>query len=179
MVITKDFKIITERLLLVPINILYQADIFQEFTEDVARYLVPQPTGDIDDTISFINDSLEKTLGGQELQLVALDKKTKEFLGCLGLHEINTKKPELGLWFKKSVWGLGYGKESMLALKNWAEANLEYENIIYPVFKDNLPSRKIAEFLGGKIIKEFIGKNFKGEESEEIEYLIEKKSKAI
>jgi len=174
MVITKDFKIITERLLLVPINILYQADIFREFTEDVARYLVPQPTGDINDTVNFINDSFEETRQGRELQLIALDKKTKEFLGCVGLHKINTKKPEFGLWFKKSVWGLGYGKDSMLALKNWAEVNLEYEYIIYPVFKDNLPSRKIAEFLGGKIAREFIGKNFKGEESEEIEYLIEK-----
>lgn len=172
MKISQDFKIITERLSLVPIDVIYKDDIFREFTEGVATYLTPQPTGDINDTISFINKSREKTLRGEELQLVALDKNTNEFLACLGLHDINTKKPELGLWFKKSVWGRGYGKESMLALKKWAEENLDYDNITYPVFKDNLPSRKIAEFLDGKIVREFIGKNNKGIEHEEVEYYI-------
>jgi RimJ/RimL family protein N-acetyltransferase len=175
MIITKDFEITTERLSLRLISREYKNDIFREFTEEVARFLRPQPSGNIADTINFINRSRKNTLAGKELQLVALNKDTKEFLGSVGLHHINTPIPELGLWFKKSVWGLGYGKESMLALKEWAGKNLNYENIRYPVFKANMPSRKIAEFLGGKINKEFIGKNARGEEHEELEYYITSK----
>lgn len=172
MEISKEFQIVSERLVLVPISLEYKDNIFKEFTEEVARYLMPQPTGDIKDTINFINDSSGKTCKGEELQLVALNKNSWEFLGVIGMHRINTKIPELGLWFKKSVWGLGYGKESMLAIKKWAEANLDYENISYPVYVENLPSRKIAEFLGGKIAKKFVGKNQRGVKHDEIEYWI-------
>lgn len=172
MIITENFEIITNRLKLVPINLIYQEIIFKEFTPEVTHFLTPQPADDIQDTINFINDSLTKTLFGSELQLVALDKDTQEFLGCVGLHNIDTKTPELGLWFKQSAWGLGYGKESMLALRNWAKDNLTYSHISYPVCKDNLPSRKIAEFIGGKIAREYLGKNSKGEEMAEVEYLI-------
>jgi RimJ/RimL family protein N-acetyltransferase len=170
--IDENFQIVTDRLILVPINISYKEEIFKEFTEEVARFLFPQPTEDIQNTINFINESVVKNLAGLELQLVALDKNTKEFLACIGLHDTNTKKPELGLWFKRSAWGVGYGKESALALKKWADLNLDYENISYPVFKENLASRKIAEFLGGKIVREFIGKNIRGVENEEVEYFI-------
>lgn len=170
-------KIFTDHLLLVPIALNYRDDIFHEFTEEVALYLNPQPTGDVKDTENFINDSLNKNFSGEGLQLVALDKDTLEFLGCLGLHQINTPIPELGLWFKKSVWGRGYGKESMAALKRWADDNLDYKKIRYPVFKANISSRKIAEFLGGELTREFIGENQKGQKREELEYFIERGQK--
>ena len=167
-----EFKIETKRLLLVPINLIYQNDIFKEFSLEVARFLTPQPTGNIENTIYFINDSREKTSQGSQIQLVALNKDTKEFLACVGLHEINTKTPELGLWFKKSAWGLGYGKESMLALKQWADKNLDYDYINYPVYKENTPSRKIAEFLGGEVSEELKSKNQNGVEFDEVRYSI-------
>jgi ribosomal-protein-alanine N-acetyltransferase len=170
----KNFKIETERLILVPIDLAYKDDIFREFTLEVARFLVPQPTGDMANTIYFITDSREKTLNNAELQLIALDKATNEFMGCVGLHDIDTKIPELGLWFKKSVWGKGYGKESMLALKKWADNNLKYDTINYPIFKENIPSQKIAEFLGGVIAAELISKNQNGLEFNEVRYSIKK-----
>ena len=174
MIIQENFKIETERLNLVLIDLKYQDDIFREFTEEVAKYLTPKPTGNIADIVNFIESSRSETLNGKQLQMVAIEKKSGDFVACLGLHELNTKNLELGLWFKESAWGKGYGKESMLALKKWADANLDYDKIIYPVFKENLPSRKIAEFLGGKLEREFIGKNQRGEENEEVEYFIYK-----
>jgi len=169
-----DFTIETERLLLIPISLAYRDNIYKEFTLEVARYLVPQPTGNIENTIYFINDSREKNLKNEALQLIAIDKISKEFLGCVGLHDLNTKIPELGLWFKKSVWGKGYGKESMAALKNWADKNINYEYISYPIFKENIASQKIAEYLGGEITEELISKNQNGIEFNEVKYLIRK-----
>lgn len=168
----KNFYLETERLLLVPISHDYDEDIFREFTPEVTVHLFPQPSESLSDTSKFIGGSVENMLKGDELQLVALDKETKEFLGCIGLHKLKEGTPELGLWFKKSVWGKGYGKESMLSLKNWAQENLIHEELSYPVAKENFPSRKIAEFLGGEVIREYIGKNAKGKEMEDVEYRI-------
>ena len=171
----KNFFLETERLLLIPINHEYQADIFREFTPEVAVFLFPQPRPDIQSTVEFIEHSMVNLLKGEDLQLVALDKTTKEFLGCVGLHKLQDEVPELGLWFKRSTWGRGYGRESMLALKEWAKDNLTCSQLKYPVVKDNLPSRKIAEILGGEIIREFVGKNMNGREMEEVEYRIKLK----
>lgn len=41
-------------------------------------------------------------------------------------------------------------EEAMTAVKEWADANIEYEYIVYPVDRDNIPSKKIPESLGGK-----------------------------
>lgn len=171
----KNFFLETERLLLVPINHKYKEDIFREFTPEVAVFLFPQPSSDIQHTIEFIESSLQNIIKSEDLQLVALDKNTKEFLGCVGLHKLQDKVPELGLWFKRSTWGRGYGRESMMALKEWAKDNLICSQLKYPVAKDNLPSRKIAEILGGEIIREFVGKNMNGREMEEVEYRIKLK----
>ncbi len=168
----KNFFLETERLLLVPINHEYEEDIFREFTPEVAIFLFPQPSSDICHTAEFIERSLQSLLKGEDLQLVALDKKTKKFLGCVSLDKLQDEVPELGLWFKRSTWGQGYGRESMLALKEWAKDNLTCSQLKYPVVKDNLPSRKIAEILGGEVIREYIGKNAKGKEMEEVEYRI-------
>ena len=80
----KNFFLETERLLLIPINHEYQADIFREFTPEVAVFLFPQPRPDIQSTVEFIEHSMVNLLKGEDLQLVALDKTTKEFLGCVG-----------------------------------------------------------------------------------------------
>ncbi len=77
-------------------------------------------------------------------------KETGEFLGCAGLHNTNSKIPELSIWIKKPAHGKKYGREAMQALKNWADKNLEYDYIKYPVAAQNTSSRKVAESLGGK-----------------------------
>jgi len=168
----ENLEILTDRLLIKLISLEYTDDIFREFTKEVAHFLIPQPTGDIKDTINFINESRKNSLAGTDLQLVALDRINGEFLACVGIHASDTKIPELGLWFKKSAWGKGYGKESMAALKKWIENNLDYEKIRYPVFKKNIVSCKIVEFLGGKIFKESLVVNQNGEKLVELEYLI-------
>ena len=170
--VAKNFRIETNRLFLCLISLDFCEDIFREFTEEVALFLFNKPTGKISDTKKFIIKSRKETLMGNNLQLIAVDKENGQFLGCLGIHKIKEGKPEMGLWFKKSSWRNGYGKEAMLALKKWAKDNITCEFLFYPAFLDNLPSRKIAEFLGGKIKEKKINKNIRGDEFKEIIYII-------
>ncbi len=101
-----------------------------------------------------------------------VNKADGSFLGCAGLHHPNTKTPELGIWLKKSAHGQGFGKEAMTALKKWADANVTYDYILYPVDEKNTASRRIAESLGGKIAREYDEINMSGAKHHLVEYRI-------
>lgn len=171
----KNFKIISTRLILKIIGSEYLNDIFREFTPEVARFLIPQPSDNINDSLNFIIESRSGSLNNKELQLVIIDRNNNEFLGCIGLHNLDVNNPSIGIWLKKGAWNKGYGKEAALALKEWADNNLNYKIVRYSTSKDNIASLKIAEFLGGKIIHQGVRKNQKGELLDCIDYVISKK----
>ncbi len=169
-----DTKIITERLEIVPLSLEYAQDIFRELTREITTFMGPKPPEDIEETIAYINSQLPKIESGGELPVVILNRQTKEFLGCGGIHELKTRTPKLGIWIKKSAHGNKYGQEAVKGLKEWAEKNLDYDYLRYPVDKQNIPSRKIPESLGGVIKKEYKRKNESGKTLDEVEYWIYK-----
>lgn len=168
-------RIESERLLLIPISMTHKKEIFKEFTDEITIYMGPAPAKEISETESFIASSLKELDENKTLQLVILAKKSQEFLGCAGLHHLDRNTPEMGVWLKKKAHGNGYGKEAMAALKEWADKNLNYEYLLYPVAEENYPSRKIPEFLGGKIAREYDDVNMSGKKLHLIEYRIFRK----
>lgn len=150
-----QFRLETERLLLVAITEDYTEVIFEEFTPEVTFYMYPRSPHRIEETMNFIRESLVGLERGSNLQLVILKKETGEFLGCGGLHNIDSRVPEFGIWLKESAHGNAYGMEAIKALHEWAVANLEYEYLKYPVDEENYPSRRIPEALNGVIEKEY------------------------
>lgn len=165
-------EIETPRLLLVPILMEYKDIIFNEFTKDITTFMHPRPAKSIKETEDFINKSLKRLKRGNNLQMVILEKKSKEFLGCAGLHHADQNTPELGIWLKKSAHGNSYGKEAIMALKEWADNNLDYDYLLYPVADKNIPSRKIPESLGGKLARKYNKKNLSGQKHHILEYRI-------
>lgn len=157
-----DVVIETDRLKLVPIAHQYAGVIFSEFTEQVGRYLYVQPTGVFSDTEAFITKSLTDLDRKTDLQLVILGKETEEFLGCTGLHYVDTPTPEPGIWLKEAAQGNGYGFEVIAGLKRWADEYLKYEYLIYPADKENARSWMIAVRLGGVFDSEFQKANSRG-----------------
>ena len=167
-----DIKIETERLYLVPIELSHADDGFTYMNAEVTKYMYPKPADDISETISWIKGSRKRMAEGSNIQLVILKKDKGEFLGCAGLHDVDGKTPELGVWTKKSSHGNGYGREAMTGLYNWACENIEFDYITYPVYKLNTASRKIPESLGGVIAREFKSVNQSGFGLDEVEYRI-------
>jgi len=165
-------KVESKRLLLVPISMQYKDEIFQEFSEDITIFMYPAPAKDISETEEFIENSLKSLADNSSLRLVILAKNSQEFFGCADLNCINSKTPEMGVWLKKSAHGKGYGKEAMTAIKKWADENLDYDYILYPVADKNIPSRKIPESLGGKVERELDKKGMGGNEYHCLEYRI-------
>jgi [ribosomal protein S5]-alanine N-acetyltransferase len=167
-------EISTSRLLLKPISMAYKEDIFREFTAEITTYLRSCPHESIYETKSLISEALADILIGNDAILVILKKDNQEFLGCTGIHELNSRQPELGIWLKKSAHGNGYGLEAIIGVKKWIEENLDYEYIVYPVDKANMPSRRIPERLGGKVFREWDETNLSGKILHLIEYRIPK-----
>ena len=151
----RDLQIESERLFLTPVVNAYAQDIFKTFTSEVTRYMYPKPPKRVFDTLDFIASSRKKLEADEDFTAAILNKKSREFLGCCGLHKIHTPTPELGIWVKTSAHGHGYGKEAIYAMRDWADCNLDYEYLTYPVDKDNVPSRRIPESLKGVVGREY------------------------
>ena len=163
----------TLRLVLAPIDRSYADDIFRFFTPAVTRYMYPKPPEALSETLAFIDGSVTTNTSGRSLQVVVLDGATHEFLGCAGLHGIDTPRPELGIWIKEAAHGHGYGLEAIAGLVDWARANLSFEYLSYPVDKRNAASRRIPERLGGIAVREMKELNKSGFELDEVEYRIQ------
>ncbi len=164
----------SERLMLAPITREFAEQIFREFTENITTYMYPKSPSKIKETYEFIDKAIKNMEENKELQMVVLDKSTKEFLGCVGLHSINTKTPELGIWIKKGAHGKKYGREAVATIADWAKNNLTFKYLKYPVDKNNITSRKIPEFLGGVIEAEYKQTTPYGKQLDEVEYRIYK-----
>lgn len=171
---TENLIIETDRLLIKPISLEFKEEIFNNFTPEITVYMYPKAPEKIEETISFIENSVKENNAGTEYQAVVVDKATNEFLGCAGLHRINTSTPEPGIWIKKDAHGNGYGKEVVFALKKWADSNLDYDYIIYPAAEENKASRRIPESLGGKVVKEYDKVNMSGNKLHMVEYWLYK-----
>lgn len=166
--------ITTQRLILKPLSLDYLSDIFRELTDEITLYMSFSTPKNIDETKVYINSQLPKIMAGEQLPVVILDKKTGDFIGCGGAHDLFSDIPELGIWIKKSAHGNHYGKEAVASIKKWIDSNINYKYIKYPVDKRNLPSRKIAESLGGIVEAEYESKTPSGKILEEVEYRIYK-----
>ena len=146
----ENFEIETERLKPEPITIQYADDIFSEFTEEITQYMVPKPAKEVSETKDFIIGAIERNHKQENIQLVILDKRTKECLWCIGLHTPNTPTPEFWIRTKKSAHGNKYGQEAIQWLYKRAQENILCNYVIYPVDQKSIPSRKIAESIGWK-----------------------------
>ena len=146
--IDQNIIIDTNRLILQPVSDEFKFEICHEFISEITKFMPFIPNGNIKETEDFIVRSNQELIGGKAIHFCIIKEETKEFLGCCGLHHIDTKNVEIGLWLKKSAQGNGYGTETVKALVELAENNLDIEYLFYPVDKDNWASRKIPEKLG-------------------------------
>jgi len=168
-------KIETGRLLLVPVSTEYTEQLFSGYREPVIQYMNHGPAESLEVLKERILQKEKDTKDGLQLPLVVLNKETKEFLGSFVLEDLDGRTPEMGGWLKESALGNHYGQEATAALKNWADENLDFDYIIWPCVATNVPSRKLAESLGGRVEKEYEKKTARGKVWPYVEYWISKK----
>lgn len=165
--------ILGSRVKLVPISAEYSKIIFQEFTDEITRYMVPATPTKIEQINDFIQSSISNMNKNIDLTLAILNKTDGEFLGVCGLHgKLNPDEPILGIWLKRSAHGHKYGQEAIKVLADWARENVIFKHMVYPCDIDNIASRKIAENLDGSIFRTGEVKSMSGRILNEVAYKI-------
>lgn len=148
-----DINIKTDRLELVPVSEKYVNEMYEELTDEIAKHLSFYPPKNLDEELEFIKTSRKDMEDKDSVVLSVLDKKTGEYLGNTSVKGIKKKTPEMGIWMKKGAHGKKLGREAALGLRDWAFKNLELDYILYSLDVENIASKKIAEALGGKLVK--------------------------
>jgi RimJ/RimL family protein N-acetyltransferase len=143
----------TDRLHLVPLQEYFIDDIFSELTKEIVLYMSFALPKERRETETRVKRAITNMKNKDEIVLIGTDLAGK-FIGSFGFHNIKTSTPKLGVWIKKSAHGKGLGREGLLSLIEWGQKNIDFEYILYPVDKDNTPSRKIAEIAGGVVEKD-------------------------
>lgn len=85
-----------------------------------------------------------------------------EFVGVAGLHGLTGDSAEAGIWLKEAAQGRGFGYEAVQGLLDWATQAMGFDEFQWPVARDNLRSRSLAEKLGGTIVGEFHSAKYPG-----------------
>lgn len=161
-------------MILLPISPKFSRVIFKEFTADITHFMVRKPPDDIQQIEDYIERCRERMAVGSELTFVVLIKEDRDFLGVCAVHgQASPRSQELGIWIKKNAQSKGFGREATHTLVAWIANNLEFEYLVYPVDKRNIPSRRVAESLGGVIFKEGSRKSVSGSVLEEVAYRID------
>lgn len=150
-----QIKIETKRLNLIPVSAKYKDEIRKEFTPQITRYMPYTPTGHEKEVQDFLDKAKLGSINGTDFVFTSICKDNNAFLGCCGIHNITENAMELGIWLKKEVHGQGFGTEIIEGLIHFIKGNLKFNYLIYPVDKDNIPSRRIPEKLGFSIFGEY------------------------
>jgi len=127
------------------------ADVYNCITPAITKYMFWEPPS----SFEAYKARREQTLRSpdrNDYSFVVRRLDTMECLGIASLNGIDADAPELGLWLKETAHGNRYGTEVVRAVADWAARTLGKHRFTYAVATENIPSRRIAESLGGEVV---------------------------
>lgn len=126
------------------------------FTPAVGKYLSIDALNHPVLVQAYIQQSQAEMQQGTCLVLMAFERETEVFIGCLTLNDINQETAEIGLWVREDQQGKGYGKELLNQAIAIIEESILTNEIIYTVEKENHKSIALCENMGFQFDKELI-----------------------
>ncbi|HLH96034.1 MAG TPA: GNAT family protein [Xanthobacteraceae bacterium] len=141
-------------------------------TATLARYMSWDPAPSLESFEQIWRIWRTMMVAGIDAAVAVRLASTGEFLGMAGLHHILRPEPEVGIWIKETMHGHGFGREAVAAVVAFAAAELGKQAVLYPVAEQNLPSRRLAESLGGKLVGKGTLRKPSGVELAEVIYRI-------
>lgn len=126
------------------------------FTPAVGKYLSIDALNHPILVQAYIQQSQAEMQQGTCLVLMAFERETEVFIGCLTLNDINQETAEIGLWASEDQQGKGYGKELLNQAIAIIEESIPTKEIIYTVEKENHKSIALCENMGFQFDKDLI-----------------------
>ncbi len=144
----ENFKIKTERLVLVPVGVEYARYYFEFFTSEVTKYMYPEPFENIQGARIFIEEFMKWQKEGIDLACNILDK-SNEFIGGIEIYGLDSKTPEVGVWIREDMQHKGYGREALSGFMDFFRKHMIIDYFIYEADRRNIESINLVKTLGG------------------------------
>jgi len=138
----------------------------------ITEYMSVIPYESQSQTLECINEHVENMKNNETLQLCIINDKDKSFIGRIGIYELKSEIPEIGIWIKKTEQGKGYGFEATNATIEWVFRNLGIKRLLYPVDKRNHNSIKIVKKINSSFLTDIKKEKYNGKEVEVLGYEI-------
>ncbi|WP_151982170.1 GNAT family N-acetyltransferase [Acinetobacter guerrae] len=139
------------RLSIEPFKLQDCSDIYPCISLSLTQFMSWEPAQSFEEFESIGKSWLQAQALRTDQHFVLRDKTTQKFIGLIGIHRIQTKTPEFGLWIREDQHAKGFAKEALKVIYDWGIVTFEADYFIYPVAEQNYASRKLVEGLGGII----------------------------
>jgi RimJ/RimL family protein N-acetyltransferase len=146
-------QIESARLLVKPFSAEDADAAFSCITPPLSRYMAWEPPASRCDFDRVWQAWIPSIDDGSDYVFAIRHRVDGHFLGLSGLHHVRTESPELGIWIREDHHRMGFGREAVTAVAQWATRTVGTESFIYPVAEENHASRRVAESLGGIIVE--------------------------
>jgi RimJ/RimL family protein N-acetyltransferase len=117
---------------------------------EIPRWTRVPENYDEEDAAEWTVERRRQHEAGEGLHLVIADAESDEFLGAIGVHDIDRDEGRcnIGYYLARDARGRGVMTRAVRMLSRWAFENLPVERIEIPVIVENSPSRRVAERAG-------------------------------
>ena len=143
----------TKRLILNCFKSADAEEAYASITPSLTRFMAWDAPESEQEFATVWKNWLENMTDHKEYVFVIRHIETQEFIGLCGLHRLDDEIPEVGIWIRETAHGHHYGHEVVHCVVAYAFNTLGLQVLSYPVAEENWASRKIAERLGGKILR--------------------------
>jgi len=171
-----DLKTVTlksDRLDFQSVDLSLAETIYETFTPEVARFMIPRAPMIPAESEQFLRETLIRVAEGREIVLAIREARTGRFLGLCGIHaRANAREPELGIWLREDAQNHGYGTEAIDALLGWGSRHLVCDRFLYRVSQHNLSSRRVAEANGGLLLPKSLLTQIESQRPDEVIYQV-------
>lgn len=149
---SRHLQIDSARLLLTPFSEQDADAAYPCLTRTLTRFMSFDPPANREAFDLVWHNWLTALDQGTDIVFAIRHRSDGEFLGLVGLHHLQERNKELGIWIKEGRHQQGFGRESVGAVARWASRELGITTFDYPVAEANHASRRIAESLGGVVV---------------------------
>ncbi|MGO7861690.1 GNAT family N-acetyltransferase [Rhizobium ruizarguesonis] len=148
-----SIEIVSARTTVRPFSPEDAPEVFACISPEITRFMAWEPPQTTADFAAVWQTWLPSIDDQSNLHMVARQRDDHACLGIVGLHDLQSGTPELGIWLRHDVHGMGLGRELIGAVATWASRNVPIKYFEYPVAEENVASRRIAEAYGGRIME--------------------------
>lgn len=136
-----------------PIQESDATEVYKHFTQDVIKYMYPAVNESLEVTQNVIRNMINRRKNNTDYIYTIRDNQSNQFIGVVGLHQLQTQSPELGIWMKKEAQHQGIGTQALSLLIELAKS-MNYKTLVYPVDHRNIASTSLVKKLGGHQVKD-------------------------